>query len=196
MTDEVNTLFSGLQLIVTALAVLVAAVTVYVQQFYAKKQSNIESLTSIFEMLNETPHKSAEENLYYWYKENGTLMMDGKLNPDREGPATVVKRNCDQIGAMMSGKLIPTTEYYRIFGVLTVVSYLILKESIEIERKNYKYHMAHFSNLAIGCFDFWDKQKLDVKPEITDPKGIKIERKMLGQKIKLPKPRRLTSLRS
>ena len=196
MTDEVSTLFSGMNVVITALGVLVASVTIYVQQFYAKMQSNREALTDIFGMLNETPHKSAEKNLYDAYEENGTLMKDGKLDPNRKDPSSVVKRNYDQIGAMVSGKLIPTTEYYRIFGILTVVSYFILKESIEIERKNYKYHMAHFTNLAIDCFNFWDKQKLDAKPEIKDPKGMKIERKMLGEKIKLPKPRRLSSLRS
>lgn len=191
-----NPIFSGLNVVTGALGVLVAAVTIYIQQMYAKKQSNREALTDIFGMLNETPHKSSEKNLYDAYEQYGTLMKDGKLNPDRKDPASVVKRNYDQIGAMISGDLIPKTEYYRIFGVLTVVSYFILKESIEVERKNYKYHMAHFTNLAIDCFNFWDRQKPDVKPEIKDPKGNKIEKDMLGEKIKLPKARRLSSIKS
>src|SRR5574337_241802 len=127
MTDEVNTLFSELQVVITALAVLVAAVTVYVQQYYARKQSNIESLTDIFGMLNDTPHKTAEQNLYEAYEKDGSLMKDGKLDPNRTNPASTVKRNYDQIGAMLSGDLIPKTEYYRIFGILTIVSYYILK---------------------------------------------------------------------
>lgn len=191
-----NPIFSGLNVVTGALGVFVAAITIYIQQIYSKRQSNRDALTDIFGMLNETSHKGAEKNLYDAYEKNGTLMRDGKLDPDRKDPASVVKRNYDQIGAMMSGDLIPKTEYYRIFGVLTVVSYFILKESIEVERKNYKYHMTHFTNLAIDCFSFWDKQKPDVKPEIKDPKGKKIEKEMLGKKIKLPKARRLSSIRS
>ncbi len=187
MSSNSDTIFTSLNVVITAIAVVVASIAIKVQQYYAKKQSDREAMTDIFGMLNETPHKSAEKNLYDAYKETGTLMKDGKLDPNREGPAEVVRRNYDQIGAMISSNLIPSTEYYRIFGVLTSVSYFILKESIEKEREKHKYHMAHFTNLAINCFNFWDKQKKEEKPEITDPKNKPITKDMLGEKIRLPK---------
>ena len=187
MGEDANTLFTGLNIIVTALAVVVASIAIKVQQHYAQKQSDREAMTIIFGILNETPHKTSEKNLYDAYEVNESLMKDGELDPNRKNPAEVVRRNYDQIGAMISSNLIPCTEYYRIFGVLTISSYFILKESIEKERQKHKYHMTHFTNLAIDCFNFWDKQKEEEKPNITDPKGRSITKEMLGEKIKLPK---------
>ena len=154
---------------------------------YSKKQHERTAMKDIFGILGETPHKSSEGNLYDGYKKDGTLMKDGKLDPNRNNPAEVVRRNYDQVGMMLSSKLIPAKQYYQTFGVLTIVSYFILKESIEQERKEHKLHMIHFTNLAIDCFEFLNKQKAEVKPEITDPKGNPITREMLGNKMLLPK---------
>ena len=187
MGEDPSTLLTGLNVLVSAVAVAVVSIGIKVQQYYAKKQSDREAMGNIFGILGESPHKSAEESLYNVYKTNGTLMKDGQLDPNRNGPADVVRRNYDQIGAMMLSRLIPDIEYYRIFGVLTIVSYYILKESILIERKDHKYYMAHFTNLAIDCFNFWDKQSEEEKPNITDPKGKSLTKEMLGEKIKLPK---------
>lgn len=153
---------------------------------YTRKQHVSISMSDVFKILDETPHKSAEENIYEGFRTD-TIMKDGKLNPNRINPVTVVRRNYDKIGAMMSSNLIPKTAYYRMFGVLTVVSYVVLKEAIEQERAEHKFFMAHFTNLAIDCFDFWDKQKEEVRTQITDPTGKPITREMLGNKIKLPK---------
>ena len=154
---------------------------------YSKKQYERSAMKDIFGILGETAHKNAEVNLYDAYKKDGTLMKDDKLDPNRNNPAEVVRRNYDQAGAMLSSKLIPAKQYYQAFGVLTVVSFFILKKSIEQEREYHKYHVAHFTNLAIDCFEFWDKQKEDVKPKITDPKGNPITKEMLGKKISIPK---------
>jgi hypothetical protein len=153
---------------------------------YTRKQHIRSAMSDVFQILDETPHKSAEENIYNGYR-NNTIMRDGRLNPDHLNPVTVVRRNYDKMGAMMFSNLIPKISYYRMFGVLTVVSYFVLKDVIEQERVNHKFFMAHFTNLAIDCFDFWNKQKETVKTQITDPNGAPITKEMLGEKIQLPK---------
>ena len=151
--------------IISILAVIITGILVW---SYSKKQHERTALTAIFELLGVT-HKSSEDNLYDAYKIDGTLMKDGKLDTNRNHPARTVRTNYDQIGSMISSRLIPSTEYYRSFGVLTVVSFFILKESIEQERKEHKFHMAHFTNLAIDCFNFWNDQKEESRIKITDP---------------------------
>jgi hypothetical protein len=154
---------------------------------YTKKQNERSAMKDIFGILGEPPHRSAEGNLYDAYKKDGTLMKDGKLDSNRIESAEVVKRNYEQVGMMLSSKLIPAEQYYQTFGILTVVSYFILIENLKQERKEHKLHMIHFANLSIDCFDFFSKQKEGVKPTITDPKGTPITREMLGDKLQLPK---------
>ncbi|MBI5146614.1 MAG: hypothetical protein HZA84_05270 [Thaumarchaeota archaeon] len=149
---------------------------------YSKKEHLRSALTDTFKMIGETPHKSAEENIYNGYR-NDTLMKNGKLNTDHQNPVDVVRRNYDQAGILVIEGAIPKKQYYLIFGVLTVVSYFILKKHIDNERIDHKYFMAYFTNLAIDCFEFWNNEELP----ILDPKGNKITRQMLGNKIKLPK---------
>lgn len=160
---------------------------------YSKKQHERAIMKDIFAILGESPHKTPEECIRKNYK-NGEL--ENMKDTYDDGAISVVRRNYDQIGSMLASKLTPTTQYYQIFGVLTIVSYVILKGMIEEKRKEHKFHMAYFTNLAIDCFDFWDGQEEKVKPKIETPKGEKITRQMLGNKIIIPKKRRLPSLLS
>jgi len=110
--DPIISLLTSLVIpIISILAVIIIGVLTW---SYSKKQHERSALTAIFDLLGAS-HKSSEKNLYDAYKENGTLMKDGKLDPNRKDPAEVVRRNYDQIGAMISSNLIPSTEYYRIF---------------------------------------------------------------------------------
>jgi hypothetical protein len=186
MSSNTDNIFQALTPIILALSAVIAGIAIWVQQIYAKRQSNIEAMKNIFGILSESGHKTAEKNIRENYEKGDLDSIKATYN---DGASSVVRRNYDQIGAMKSSNLIPDTEYYRTFGVLTIVSYFILKESILIERKDHKYHMAHFTNLAIDCFNFWDKQEEDDKPKITDPRNKPITKNMLGEKIKLPKKR-------
>ncbi len=85
--------------------------------------------------MGEVPHRNAEVNIYDAYKKDGTLMKDDKLDSSRFEPVEVVKRNYEQVGMMLSSKLIPADQYYQTFGILTVVSYFILIENLKQERK-------------------------------------------------------------
>lgn len=183
-------LTEGITNIILVIVSVVATSTVgYFTIQYSKKQHQRSAMSDVFHVLDDTPHKTAEKNIRDAYK-NGTLMKDGRLNPDHETPASVVTKNYAQVGAMMSSKVIPKRQYYEKFGIVTVVSYFLLKESIEQMRKNYPIYRAYFTILAIDCFEYWDGLKVDDKPvEITDPKGDRITREMLGKKIKLPRKR-------
>lgn len=172
-------------LILILIPVIATAIIGYYTIQYTKREHIRAAMSEVFQLL-EAPHKSAEANLRDAFR-NGVLMKDGHLNPDHEGPASVVKTNYDKIGAMMSSKLIPRPQYYTMFGIVTVVSYYILKESIEDVRKDGKLHRSYFTNLAIDCFEYWMKRPDKQRPLITDPKGTPITKEMLGKRIKLPK---------
>lgn len=182
--DSLHLFFEGLTAVGT---VTVPIIIAFLTKTYSQKQNEQNGMRFVFDTINSTPHKSAEENIYDAYRSN-ILMRNNQLNPDHLNPANVVRRNYDQIGMMMQNKLIPRIQYYQMFGVITTVSYFVLKQSIENERLDHRFFMAYFTNLAIDCFEFWDEQY--DKPNITDPNLKTITRDMLGKKINIPKKRR------
>lgn len=114
-------------------------------------------------------------------------MKDSKLNSDHANPVAVVSKNYAEIGSMLASGMVPRDQYYYRFGIVTVVSYYILKEYIDQVRQDWTFHRANFANLAIDCFEYWNSVKN--KPRIVDPKGNQIIREMLGEKIEKPKKR-------
>lgn len=189
-----NPLFHLIASLVIPVISIIAVIIVGVLSWqYSKKQHERSAMQYVFELLQQSGHKGAERNIRDKYK-------DKKLNEITDesdsSPASVIKRNYDQIGAMINSKLIPFEQYCVSFGILTIVSYVILKDMIEKERIDHKYHMAYFTNLAIDCFDFWNKQKGESKPKIDDPQKNIITKERLGKRIVLPKKRKLSPLLS
>ncbi len=143
---------------------------------YSKKQHERSALVDVFKIIDDQNHKNAESNLRQFFLRH---MLEFPY-----ADADLVRRNYDKIGVLIEAGLVPKKQYYLTFGVITVVSYFILKEYIIEKRKNgQKFHMARFTNLAIDCFIFWD----NANHIITDPSESKITRGMLGDKVKIPK---------
>lgn len=177
-------------LILVMVSVVATSIIGYFSIEYSKRQHERSVMSEVFQMVDSQSHKTAEENIRNAYA-NNTLMRNGKLNPDHANPAEVISQNYAQVGSLMSSRLVPKRQYYEKFGVITVMSYITLKEVIEKEREDgYVLHRAYFTILAIDCFEYWDGLRIDDKPiEIKDPKGNRITREMLGKRIKVPRKR-------
>jgi len=169
--------------IVSVSAVAVALVIGFVTIIYSKKQHTRNSLTDVFSLLNTKEHKTAEHELRRAYQTN-ELFLVNQINDKFEEYYNTVRRNYAQIGVLIEEGVIPKKAYYITFGVITVVTYIIVQEEIKRKQLTRPLFMAHFHNLAYDCLNYWIKQNLTEIHPIVDPKTneeITLER--IGRKI-------------
>jgi hypothetical protein len=161
--------------------IVIALIGVYTMK-YNKKQHDRSAIIDLFEMLNNSDHKSAEYQIMEGFRNHN--LYDGRqiAFPFKEY-AKIVWRNYDQVGLLIERKLIPENDFYSTFGKVTVISYFALSNAIENERMmGHRHFMARFTNLAIDCLEYWEKKKsLPINPLTNDD----IYRENLGERVEI-----------
>lgn len=183
--DPFLSIFSSV--IIPFISVIAIIIVGVITWRYNKKQHERTAIVDIFHMLNNSNHKSAEENLRIAYRDDRLMELGNIVNVYKDFAVTV-ERNYDQVGVLIHEKLIPSAPYYITFGPTTVVSYCILYEELKNIRIQAKpLFRVHFHNLAVDCLHYWyDNGLQDIQP-ITDPKTNKpIPKNFFGDKTPLP----------
>jgi len=155
---------------------IIAIFTIY----YAKRSHERTAIMDVFHMINNDKNKETEDTIIEAFKQ-------GKLDESLKMPTFYenvkkVWRIYDQIGLLITKKLIPKDDFYLIVGLKMVTLCFCLSSEIEKRRLTRPRSLAYFTNIAIDCFEFYKKKKIQItNPATNGP----IERSDLGDKIKL-----------
>jgi len=170
--------FTILQLIIPVVAsAFIALFTIR----YSNKSHQRNAMMDVFHMLNEGKNKETEDDMIKHFR-NGNFDKYLKDYPEFYDDVRKVWRTYDQIGILISKRLIPKKEFYLLVGLKMVALYLCSHNEIQNRRITRPRSMTYFSNMSIDCFEFYEKRGVP----ITNPaNGQPIERKQLGDRLKL-----------
>lgn len=155
----------------TFVAVTVTIVVGYYTVRYQRKETDLDSMKYVFELL-DPDQKSLEYALRDYYVGN-TLYENDRIRNTFVDMAAKVWRNYDQIGLFFKNGLLPRNDYCKMFGKITVVYYFILKKEIDARRKDAPDFMYFFKELALDCWYYWSRQgKPILKPNSEEPISI------------------------
>ena len=129
-------------------------------------------------MLKEDAHKDTEDEVISRFK-NGTLGAILK-SPKFQKDVKKVWRTYDQIGLLVNKNLIPKKEFYHLFGLKMVSVYFCLSSEIEQRRLTRPFSLMYFTNMAIDCWEYWNKKGKEIFNPATN--GA-IKRNDLGERI-------------
>jgi len=182
-----DTIFTGLNIVVTTIAVVVAGIAIKVQQYYQKKQFDRDAMIDVFGMLNNSQHKFSENSIIDIFKTNN-LYNVGILNPAVEESATTVWRNYDQIGLLVERGLVPKNDIFHMFGKIVIVSHWVLFQELKRRRLlGESDFMTNFTHLAIDCYNYWKNKGKDRLPREPQGNTVITESSINQWKESLPK---------
>ena len=133
--------------------------------YYRKKENQRSALIDVFDIFNES-HKNDENTLTLAF-ERDQLYVNGKIEESYCDKYRKVTRKYDEVGLLVSNGMVPKNDYYRMWGVLTVMMYHILKKEFDASRIKHPHHRIYFKDLALDSFSYCARSNISVK----DPKG-------------------------
>ena len=135
--------------------------------YYRKKENQRSALIDVFKIFDES-HKNDENTLTLAF-ERDQLYVNGRIK-SHDDKYRKVTRKYDEVGLLVSNGMVPKEDYYRMWGVLTVVMYYILKIEFNAIRIKHPHHRIYFKELAHDSFFYCARFGIPLK----DPKGNEI----------------------
>ena len=151
----------------TFLAVLVTFGVGIATIYYRKKENQLSALIDVFKIFDEG-HKNDENTLTLAF-ERDQLYDNGRIKESYVDKYRKVTRKYDEVGLLVSNGMVPKNDYYRMWGVLTIVMYYILKKEFDAIRIKH-HHRNNFKELADASFNYCVRYRIP----FTDPKGNEI----------------------
>lgn len=133
---------------------------------YNKKENQRSALNNVFTLFNES-HKNDENALKKAF-EDRRLYDKGRIIASYEDKYRKVTRTYDEVGLLVSNGMIPKNDYYKMWGVLTVVMYYIFKKELDTVRTKH-HHRVYFKDLALNSFSYCARLNIPMEKPNGNP---------------------------
>ena len=149
-------------IIPSAMVGIIAIFTIY----YSKRTHERTAMMDVFHMINVDKNKQTEDSIIKYFEE-GTLDEHLKESEYYED-VRKVWRIYDQIGLLITQKLIPKNAFYSLVGLKMVTLSFCLSHGITQRRLTRPRSLGFFTNMALDCFNYYNKKKIPIRNPITN----------------------------
>lgn len=134
LTDA-DSIFTGLNITITAIAVVVAGIAIWVQQYYQQRLLDRDGMLKIFDLLSNEESKLHRRRAYQAFcsgkfDTNGKL-LDNSFLKDIE----YIRTAFGQIGSLVKDKYVPKNAFLRTYSGVIIKSWKAVEKNVRRERE-------------------------------------------------------------
>jgi hypothetical protein len=142
---DLTTSLSIIVAVAAAVGIPTAAFTIY----YQRKQQRLNAIKQAYEILNNKEHRKAREDVYDAFKKYKSGEKHIFESEPVKSSAAMVRADLDQIGLLITHKLIPKDFFLEVYWNTVLICWKALEDDVNYQRqkRDYPSYMYYFEQL-------------------------------------------------